>query len=134
MTGPESLDVMLRRGADEFDARRYFDAHETWEEIWHHLEGEDRLFIQALIQASVALHHFHGSNQAGASQLARATLAKLAVLPATYRGVNCEAFADAFADYFDELLRARTREARDAVRPPLLAPPRLGPFLGPRVD
>ena len=99
---------LFREGIEHFDAQRYYEAHESWEDLWRTLDGSDRLFLQALIQASVALHHLGKGNLAGARQLARATLSKLAVLPASVWGLDCEALAADFATRFDPILRGES--------------------------
>src|SRR5262249_31389734 len=38
-------------GIEHFNAGRYFEAHEIWEEIWLHSYGDTKLFYQMLIQA-----------------------------------------------------------------------------------
>ena len=92
-------------GVAHFDAGEYYEAHEAWEDHWRTLDGTDRLFVQALIQASVALHHLRRGNLAGARQLARKTFAKLALLPPVMWGVDCEALAADLAVSLDPLLR-----------------------------
>ena len=102
-----AADPLFREGIEHFDAGRYYEAHEVWEDLWRTLDGSDRLFVQALIQAAVALHHLRRENLAGARQLARATISKLAVLPGTVWGLDCDALAADFSARFDPLLRAR---------------------------
>ena len=98
---------LFRSGVAHFNAGRYYEAHEDWEELWRGLEGDDRLFVQALIQASVALHHLGRRNAAGARSLARATFAKLALLPASKWGLDCEELAAGLAARLDPLLAHR---------------------------
>lgn len=115
MTGSaagESGRDLFACGIEHFDAGRYYEAHEDWEDLWRTLRGTDRLFVQALIQASVALHHLGRGNDAGARQLARATFSKLALLPGTMWGVDCEALAADLSTRLDPLLRGAPIEAR----------------------
>ena len=55
----------------------YYDAHEYFEEIWTDHELEDRIFIQALIQLSVAYFHITNSNKNGAMGLFKKSIKKL---------------------------------------------------------
>ena len=49
-------------GADLFDGRFYWEAHENWEHCWHRAEGSYKICIQGLIQVSAAiLKHHMGS-------------------------------------------------------------------------
>jgi hypothetical protein len=109
---------LFRSGVEHFQAGRYYDAHEDWEHLWHTLTGRDRLFVQALIQAAVALHHLSRGNVAGARQLGRATFAKLSLLPDSFWGVDLEALASGLDARLGPLL---TGQATEAVRglPPM---------------
>jgi predicted metal-dependent hydrolase len=109
-------------GAGHFNAGRYYEAHESWEDLWRTLSGRDRLFLQALIQASVALHHLERGNLAGARQLARSTFSKLAVLPPSMWGVDCDALADELAARLDPLLGPAPPRPEDLPRglPPIV--------------
>jgi uncharacterized protein len=63
----------FQRGLELFNARKYFDAHEAWEDVWRAAPAEEKRFLQGLIQIAVALHHHGRGNMAGArSLLARA--------------------------------------------------------------
>ncbi len=130
MSGPPDVGIELfRRGIEHFDGREYYEAHEVWEELWLTLSGEDKLFVQALIQASVALHHYRRRNNAGAWQLVQATLSKLAVLPPVKWGIDCDALGEGLMRYLAGLYEATTREERLAVVPSDLEPPKI-----PRVE
>lgn len=74
-----------RLGAAGLDCARrgdFFAAHEEWEELWLELVGDDRLWVQALIQAVVALHHAAAGNGAGAASLKEKASRKLERLAA----------------------------------------------------
>src|SRR5262245_57419384 len=45
-----------------FNRRDFFEAHEVWEDLWQECTGPERKFVQALIQAAVALYHFGNGN------------------------------------------------------------------------
>lgn len=56
-----------------FNAGRFFAAHEVLEELWLEVTGEERDFLQGLVQVAVALEHRARGNGAGAAKvLARA--------------------------------------------------------------
>lgn len=48
----------LRRGARLFDAKRFWHAHEQWEEIWQRERRPIRAFYQGLIQVAAGYHHW----------------------------------------------------------------------------
>ena len=88
------MDPELRRGAALFNAGRWWDAHEAWEEVWRVSSGEQRAFVQALILLAAALHKRwdHGS-------LAHRNFYKaenyLDTLPGSYGGVDLRALRQA---------------------------------------
>ena len=62
-------DPRFLEGVRLFNAGEFFDAHEVWEDLWRDCAGADRRFVQALIQAAVAVYHFSRENFAGATRL-----------------------------------------------------------------
>lgn len=45
------------QGIELFNKRAFYEAHEAWESIWLKEKGEDRLFLQGLIQLAGGFHH-----------------------------------------------------------------------------
>jgi hypothetical protein len=56
-----------------FNAGDFFEAHEVWEELWAESHGDERRFVQGLIQAAVGLFHFGSGNLGGAAKLYRSS-------------------------------------------------------------
>ena len=46
------------RAVAYWNQRRFYEAHEDWEEMWHEAEGAQRLWLQGLIQYAAAFVHF----------------------------------------------------------------------------
>ncbi len=90
-------------GIDHFNAGRYFDAHEVWEEIWLRSTGETKLFYQMLIQAAVALHHYERGNMRGARGMHANVIEKLRKLPAVFMSLDLASFAREFNARLPEL-------------------------------
>lgn len=84
---PSEAEKKFREGLDQFNHGRFFDAHETWEEIWLPAPEPERTFLQGLIQLAAAFHHSTRGNRAGAQSLLEAGLGKLDQFPATHRGL-----------------------------------------------
>ncbi len=57
---------LLQAGIIFFNAGRYFEAHEAWEDLWRATRGPLRLFYQGLVQAAVGMHHLGRGNLNGA--------------------------------------------------------------------
>jgi predicted metal-dependent hydrolase len=85
---PVMMPDRLAEGINLFNAQRYFEAHEVWEDLWREEAGDLRLFYQGLIQAAVGLHHLsRGNVRGGRSQLTK-SLAKLDRYPSHSAGVD----------------------------------------------
>ncbi len=68
---PES-ESALRKGVAEFNCGKFFECHDTLEEIWRGTRGPARDFLQGLIQISVGFYHLrNGNNAGGESQLSK---------------------------------------------------------------
>jgi predicted metal-dependent hydrolase len=68
----------IERGRTLFNERRFFEAHEAWEEAWLREEGELRLLLQGLIQIAAALHKIaRGDQPSGCARLLSWGLAKI---------------------------------------------------------
>jgi predicted metal-dependent hydrolase len=55
----------LERGRVLFNAGRYFEAHEAWEEAWRAESGPRRRALQGLIQVAAGYHKAFAQRQAG---------------------------------------------------------------------
>jgi predicted metal-dependent hydrolase len=75
------------RGIEQFNAGRFFEAHETWEEVWLRSPEPERTFLQGIIQIAAAFHHYSRGNCRGASSLLQAGLGRLASFPDAHRGI-----------------------------------------------
>ena len=86
---PPALRPDLRRGAQLFAAGEWWEAHEAWEGVWMHAQGDERAFVQGLILLAAALHKrwHHGSL---AHRNYHKALRHLDTLPAVYGGVDLE--------------------------------------------
>ncbi len=77
----------FQKGVALFNARKFFDAHEVWEELWLVEPEPEKTFLQGLIQLAAAYHHHGRGNQRGTQSLLAAGLAKLGRFPDDHRGV-----------------------------------------------
>jgi pSer/pThr/pTyr-binding forkhead associated (FHA) protein len=91
-------------GIRHFNAGRYFEAHEIWEDIWMRSSDEKRLFYQMLIQAAVALHHYEKDNRVGARGLYARVVEKIDRLPKIFMSLEVDDFARQFKTFFLENL------------------------------
>ncbi|PYV43269.1 MAG: DUF309 domain-containing protein, partial [Acidobacteria bacterium] len=63
----------FRQAIEEFNSGKFFECHDTLEEIWRGIRGPARDFFQGLIQVSVGFYHLRNGNlRGGESQLEKA--------------------------------------------------------------
>ena len=74
---------LLQEGVELFNHQKFFDCHEVWEEAWLEASGEQKAFLQGLIQVAVAFHHLRRENRVGARRLLAAGLKKLSAFATT---------------------------------------------------
>jgi hypothetical protein len=108
-------------GIEHFNARRFFEAHESWEEIWLRSEGQAKLFYQMLVQAAVALHHFEKENYRGARGVYNNVIEKLSQLPQVFMSLDLAEFSRQFTAFFADLMADQDLHtaSADALRPTL---------------
>jgi predicted metal-dependent hydrolase len=76
-------------GVRLFNAGRYFEAHEVWEDAWRPMDaGTLREFLQGLIQCAVAMEHHRRGNAVGAARVLERATRRLAGVPGGYAGVD----------------------------------------------
>ena len=76
------------KGVELFNAEAFWHAHEAWEEIWLKATGDEKLFLQGLIQLAAAYHHVKRGTVRGAIRLFDAALAKLDPFPPGYGNID----------------------------------------------
>ena len=110
----------LQEGAVAFDQRRFWSAHEAWEDGWRGYQGPDRDYLKGLIQLAAAGYHLQRGRRSAA----------LAVLERAPRNLSV---ADPSRWPFDcgHLLTVCAALSQGCRKPQLPAPPRLrlGPML-----
>ena len=77
MINQEQIENLFECGVCHFNSRDYYRAHDCFEEIWTDHKIEDRLFVQSLIQLSVAYFHISNINKRGAIGLFKKSIKKL---------------------------------------------------------
>ena len=80
---PELLRERLLRGVALFNAGKFWEAHEAWEDAWREEEGDTRVFLQGLIQ--IAAGYFKATVQdqpRGCVKLLTSGLDKVSATPA----------------------------------------------------
>lgn len=81
-------DNLFTSGVRLFNRGEYFEAHEAWEALWHEAVGEQRDFLQGMIQAAVALHHYKQGNDRGAVYMYGRAQLRLSSLTSTRQEID----------------------------------------------
>jgi len=77
MTPSDEPPPRFHEGARLFNERDWFEAHETWEDLWHDLEGQPRRFVQAIIQLAVVMVHLQRGNPRGVRAVLKSATQRL---------------------------------------------------------
>src|SRR6202163_2712152 len=85
----------FRRGVEQFNTRLFFEAHETWEEIWLASPEPEKTFLQGIIQIAAAFHHYGRGNTRGTRTLLEAGLRRLERFPDLHNELALEALREA---------------------------------------
>ena len=86
---PAEHRLELARGAAEWDAGKFFDAHETWEDIWQVERRSIRSFYQGLILLAAGLHHWTGTHRPRGVRIKLSSgIERLAPYAPSYLGVD----------------------------------------------
>lgn len=103
-----------------FNDRDYFEAHEAWEDLWATMHGDERRFVQGLIQAAVGLFHFSGGNLGGAVKLYRTSREYMQPCGSPFWGLDADAFWRQMERCFAPLLAEGTPDRMLRPDPALL--------------
>jgi hypothetical protein len=75
-------------GLAHFNSRKFFEAHEVWEEVWLVEAEPEKTFLQGLIQLAAAYHHYQCGNPSGAESLLASGIVKLSRFPELHHGLS----------------------------------------------
>ena len=103
----------IEKGLELFNGRRFWHAHEAWEEIWLTSSGEEKTFLQGLIQLAAAYHHVQRGTYRGAIRLFDAAFAKLDPFSAGYGGVDRAAAVETARRHRMRIAEADEIDARE---------------------
>lgn len=88
------LGEALRYGSRLFNAGKFYEAHEAWEDVWRPMHGAERDFFRGLIQFAVAMKKAHEGNPEGVLRLLERVDALLAPYEPRHRGVDVAALRE----------------------------------------
>lgn len=98
---------LYRRGIDLFNAGEFYDAHEVLEDVWRAHRGPEKLFLQALIQVAVALHHHSTGNLVGARSLMKRAARNFSKYPNYYLDIQLITLRQSLAEWQEALAEGK---------------------------
>ena len=104
----DTTDVRFQEGIGQFNRGQFFEAHETWEEIWLAAQEPERTFLQGIIQVAAAFHHYQRGNHTGAQSLVEAGLKKLDPFQPVYRGIQLDLLCASAKEWMRDLSEGRS--------------------------
>jgi predicted metal-dependent hydrolase len=108
------LHAEFLQGVEQFNRGEFFEAHETWEQLWLKASGPEKNFLQGTIQLAAAFHHWARGNAQGALSLLRAGHEKLKGFPSEHRGIRVDRLREQVVTW-TESLAAEQRQAPGAL-------------------
>ena len=79
----------FERGETLFNERKFWEAHEAWENVWKERPEESRIFFQGIIQAAAGYHLLIVKHRlTGAINNFNKALSKLALFPNDFLEIN----------------------------------------------
>lgn len=128
MSNPMPLELekkLYNEGIELFNEHEFFEAHETWEDIWHMAYGKKFFFYQGLIQCAVALEHYLRSNPRGVLSLYQSYQTKFKDIPPTFMGLDVTAFLAEMHRALRPVLEASPVPQRGQIELDLATTPRI---------
>ena len=113
---PESMSA-LRKGAAEFNCGKFFECHDTLEEVWRGTRGPARDFLQGLIQISVGFYHLGNGNCAGGESQLSKGLKNLESYGTSYAGVDLADLRRQVESWLGKIRRGGSLQATPADLP-----------------
>ena len=114
------LEEQFLRGVEEFNRGRFFECHDTIEDLWMHYRRADRRFYQGIIQLAVGCYHFSMGNYTGARNLYAKGDEKLRDYHPTHRGLDVTRLLRELAPFHAAAARAAAGEGDPS--PPMAFP------------
>ena len=85
---------VLLQGIGQYNAGYFFEAHETWEELWLPSPWPIRSFLQGMIQVAAAFVHLMRHEYPGTIRLLDRALGRLETCPPDCLGVDAARLAE----------------------------------------
>ena len=116
------MDPRLLRGVDEFNAARFFRAHEMWEELWLETVGPEKRLLQGLVQIAAGYAKVESGLCSGALKLLSRGLGLVSEYLPGFSGLLLESFVVAVEEDIQRLrITPDSAVSLATVQPPQLS-------------
>lgn len=122
-----AYDPKYLEGIEFFNRCDFFEAHESWEDLWQEYQGPSRKFYQGLIQVAVCLHHFGNGNTRGAKKLYLTSTNYLKDYRPYHEGVDLEKLISELTRCCDLILSSSEEFPKVEIDPELIPEIHLDP-------
>lgn len=107
------MNPSLARGITLFNEQHFWHAHEAWEELWLEARGDDKIFLQGLIQLAAAYHHVQRGTFRGGVRLFDAALRKLSLFPDGHFGMDRASVIECALAHREKIARGEHIDGND---------------------
>ncbi len=104
---------VIQKGVEEFNSGKFFECHDTLEDVWQGIRGPARDFFQGLIQISVGFYHLNNGNRIGAESQFEKALRNLTPYGDCYAGMEIANLREEVQSWLERIRRGE--ELRCAV-------------------
>jgi uncharacterized protein len=80
--------AQIEIGVSQFNQGKFFECHDTLEDVWQGTRGPARDFLQGLIQIAVGFYHLDAGNLAGSRSQLEKGLARITPYPEIFLGID----------------------------------------------
>jgi len=96
--------AIFHEGLELFNSGEWFEAHESWEDVWHMASGTKKSFYQGLIQCAVTIEHIRRGNPRGVRSVWTTCQEKFEGIEGVYMGVDVPKLLQQMRDVVQPIL------------------------------
>ena len=109
----DNFQEAFNNAIDLFNKRKWYEAHDAFEDIWNNLDGDERQIIQGIIQVSVSQFHLTKGNFNGATILLGEGLGRIKNRTNNNLGIDLESFCKSLEDLLIKLQYKKMLNEKD---------------------
>lgn len=97
------MEDLFEKGIDYFNSGYFFEAHDTFEELWMDERDESKFFYQGLVQLSTGFYHFVMMNRKGALSQLQKGAEKLDAFRPEFNGIAVDVVMEKVREFITKL-------------------------------